>query len=298
MAVESTTSTGRPIPSPDGLVPNGYGNSGTKDQTMEKPFVSTTNGIPDQGLAFDSIEDSIAAFSMKFPVYNFSPRNTRLSDTQSGQGCFIIVLDAPARENEGDLMCPAQDFTPEKAAFMIRHTSGLICCPVSPSIASDLCLPQMVPLNKNSEMDGAAYTVSVDAIDAGITTGISAHDRAMTCCKLSSPDARPLDFRRPGHIFPLRAREGGVRERSGHTEATLEFCRLAGKSEVGAICELVEEGEELPSIEDGVVRMERTVPNGGMLRGEKCLAFGRRWGIKVCTIKALVEYLDEHEKKR
>lgn len=179
---------------------------------------------------------------------------------------------------------------------MIRHTSGLICCPLSPAIASHLCLPQMVPPSKNSEMDGTAYTGSVDGVGGGITTGISAHDRAMTCVKLSSPDAQPLDFRRPGHIFPLRVKEGGVRERSGHTEATLEFCRLAGKREVGAICELVEDGEELPPAQDGIGRMGRTIPNGGMLRGERCLAFGRRWGIKVCTIEALVEYLDKHEK--
>ena len=155
----------------------------------------------------------------------------------------------------------------------------------------------MVPSGKNSEVDGTAYTVSVDAVAEGMTTGISAGDRAMTCRKLSEPGAQPLDFRRPGHVFPLRAREGGVRQRRGHTEATVEFCRLAGKSEVGAICELVEEGEEVVVTGTGVARAERTFPpGGGMMRGKACLAFGRRWGIKVCTIEALVEYLEKREK--
>lgn len=154
----------------------------------------------------------------------------------------------------------------------------------------------MVPSGKNSEVDGTAYTVSVDAVADGMTTGISACDRAMTCRKLSEPGAQPEDFRRPGHVFPLRAKEGGVRQRRGHTEATVEFCRLAGKREVGAICELVEEGEELGKGTGCIARAERTFPGGGMMRGEACLAFGRRWGIKVCTIEALVEYLEKSER--
>ena len=185
---------------------------------------------------------------------------------------------------------------------MIRHTSGLICSPLSPALAQSLNLPQMVPSGKNSEVDGTAYTISVDAVADGMTTGISAHDRAMTCRKLSEPGAQPGDFRRPGHVFPLRAREGGVRQRRGHTEATVEFCRLAGKREVGAICELVEEGEEVVELfkgkGTGIARTERTIPGGGgMMRGEACLAFGRRWGIKVCTIEALVEYLEKRDER-
>ena len=172
---------------------------------------------------------------------------------------------------------------------MVRHTSGLICCPLSTSVAKSLDLPQMVPGTKNNEVDGTAYTISVDAVGDGMTTGISAYDRAMTCQKLSRPDAKPSDFRRPGHIFPLMARDGGVRARKGHTEATLEFCRLAGKREVGALFELVQVGEEY-----GEVKTERTVPEGGMLRGQECLAFGTRWGIKVCTIEALTEYLERN----
>ncbi|KAL8785244.1 MAG: hypothetical protein Q9195_008717 [Heterodermia aff. obscurata] len=257
-------STEQPIPTPNGVVPNGTTYGDTKTNGTSQPASSHVNGIAAEtlhaaataDLAFDSIESTIAAFKT---------------------GSFIIVLDAPSRENEGDLICPAQDFTPEKAAFMIRHTSGLICSPLSPALAHSLHLPQMVPLGKNSEVDGTAYTVSVDALADGMTTGISACDRAMTCRKLSDPAAQPGDFRRPGHVFPLRAREGGVRQRRGHTEATVEFCRLAGKREVGAICELVDEGGD------------------GMMRGEACLAFGRRWGIKVCTIEALVEFLETQQ---
>ncbi len=179
---------------------------------------------------------------------------------------------------------------------MIRHTSGLICCPLSPALASSLKLPQMVPWHEeNDDETGTAYTVSVDAVGAGMTTGISARDRAMTCWKLSEPGAQPETFTRPGHVFPLRAREGGVRARRGHTEATVEFCRLAGKREVGVICEMVDDGEGVGK-EDGMAkRTERTTPGGGMMGGEACLAFGRRWGIRVCTIEALVEYLDKNE---
>ena len=203
----------------------------------------------------------------------------------------MIVLDAPSRENEGDLICAAQDFTTEKAAFMIRHSSGLICCPVAPSIASGLSLPQMVAPGNNSEVDGTAYTISVDAVGEGMTTGISAQDRATTCRRLGSADARPEDFRRPGHVFPLRAKEDGIRARKGHTEATIELCRLAGKREVGAICELVVEGEEVAVDNGAEARAERTAPNGGMMRGEDCINFGRRWGIKACTIEALDNHL-------
>ncbi|KAI4190720.1 MAG: hypothetical protein L6R41_000582 [Letrouitia leprolyta] len=228
------------------------------------------------------------------PSHTTHGRST--SDFAKGQGSFIIVLDAATRENEGDLICAAQDFTPEKAAFMIQHTSGLICCPISPAIASHLSLPQMVPLHKNSETDGCAYTVSIDAVAPGMTTGISAHGRAMTCQKLSSLEAQPSSLRRPGHVFPLRAREGGVRVRGGHIEATLEFCRLAGKREARVLCELIDQGEVIGGLsEEGAVITERTVPNGGMPRGEGCLAFGRQMGIKVCTIDALVEYLDRHD---
>jgi 3,4-dihydroxy 2-butanone 4-phosphate synthase len=142
-------------------------------------------------------------------------------------------------------------------------------------------------ITPNTDLHQTAYTVSVDASHSTITTGISPHDRALTCRTLASPLATPLSFRRPGHLFPLRARPGGVRERKGHTEAAVEFCRLAGKRPVGVICELVGEGE--------AVEGRPEVSGSGMLRRDGCLAFGRTWGIKVCTIEALCEYLERVE---
>lgn len=137
---------------------------------------------------------------------------------------------------------------------------------------------------ENEDLEGTAYTISIDASDPSITTGISAHDRALTCRTLASKSSRKESFRRPGHVFPLRAREGGVRERRGHTEATIEFCKLAGKPLAGVLSELVEEGNEVEG------KTERV--HGGMTRRDGCLRFGKRWGIRTCTIDDLVLYLN------
>lgn len=203
------------------------------------------------------------------------------------QGQFIIVLDSISRENEGDLIIAAEDITTEKMGFMIRYTSGLICCPISSTIATHLSLPQMVL--DNTEMDGTAYTISIDAVHADMTTGISAHDRALTCRALASPVSTNTSFRRPGHVFPLQARDKGVLERSGHTEATIEFCKLAGKRPAGALSELIVDGEEVCK------KSERK--EAGMMRRDECLRFGREWGIRVCTIEALQEYVRGKKKK-
>jgi len=215
-------------------------------------------------LEFDSIESTIEAF-----------RN----------GEFIVVLDSQDRENEGDLIIAAEDITTEKMAFMVRHTSGLICTPIRSSLALRLSLPQMVIDNKDPNR--TAYTISIDSNDPSVTTGISAHDRALTCRILASKSVQQGSFRRPGHVFPLRARDGGVLERTGHTEAAVEFCRLAGKAEVGVICELVEDGEEVPG------RAEYRMP--GMMRRDACLRFGKKWGLRVCTIEDLVEYVQRSD---
>jgi len=199
------------------------------------------------------------------------------------RGEFIVVLDSQNRENEGDLIIAAEDVTTEKMAFMIRHTSGLICAPIPSKLASSLSLPQMVV--DNEDPNRTAYTISIDSNDPSVTTGISAHDRALTCQTLASPKVHAGSFRRPGHIFPLRARDGGVLERTGHTEAAVEFCRLAGKAPAAVICEMVEDGEQVPG------RTERTEP--GMMRRDACLEFGRQWGLKVCTIEDLVEYVQD-----
>ena len=196
-------------------------------------------------------------------------------------GNFIVVLDDESRENEGDLIIAAQDVTASKMAFMIRHTSGYICAPITPALATKLDLPQMVADNEDPKK--TAYTVSIDAEHEELTTGISAHDRALTCQMLGSAKAKAGDFRRPGHVLPLRARPGGVLERDGHTEAAVEFCRLAGKTPAGVICEMVEDGV--------VVEGMAEIGDAGMMRRDGCLEFGRRWGLEVCTIADLVEYV-------
>ncbi|EAW06940.1 3,4-dihydroxy-2-butanone-4-phosphate synthase RIB3 [Aspergillus clavatus NRRL 1] len=219
----------------------------------------------DSSLKFDSIEDTIAAFK---------------------NGEFIIVLDSQDRENEGDLIIAAESITDAQMAFLVRYTSGLICAPITSEIANRLALPQMVV--ENADPKGTAYTISIDSSDPSITTGISAQDRALTCRTLASPTARVGDFRRPGHIIPLQAKSGGVRERKGHTEAAVDFCRLAGKPPAGVIAELVEDGE----VVEGVAEIQG---NNGMMRRDGCLKFGKKWGLKVCTIEDLVEYLERNE---
>ncbi|KAL9031375.1 MAG: hypothetical protein Q9196_000592 [Gyalolechia fulgens] len=242
------------------------------------------NGM--HNLCFDPIEDTIHAFGMsKIPqdLTLLQPYRNRERLTKcTGNGEFIIVLDSMDRENEGDLIIAAEAMTTEKMAFMVRHSSGLICAPLPPTLAQTLELPQMV--KANADPNRTAYTISIDASDSSITTGISAHDRALTCRTLAAPHVSAASFRRPGHVFPLRATDGGIGERKGHTEAAVEFCRLAGKVPVGVISELVEDGDEVEG------RAERI--GGGMMRRDACLEFGRKWGLKVCTIEDLVEYVE------
>ena len=165
--------------------------------------------------------------------------------------------------------------------------SGLICAPIPNSLATSLSLPQMVL--ENADPRRTAYTISIDASHPSVTTGISAHDRALTCRTLASPSAITSSFCRPGHVLPLRAREGGVRVRKGHTEAAIEFCGLAGKRPAAVICELVEDGTEVWG------KAERA--EAGMMRRDGCLKFGKKWGLRVCTIEDLVAFL-ERDKER
>jgi 3,4-dihydroxy 2-butanone 4-phosphate synthase len=195
------------------------------------------------------------------------------------------VLDSPSRENEGDLIIAASALTPAKASFMIRYSSGYLCAPLPVSRAAALLLPQMV--DDNADPNKTAYTVSIDAAHESVTTGISAHDRSLTCRLLADPKLDAAAFRRPGHILPLQARDGGVRVRRGHTEAAVDLCRLAGKQPVGVICELITDGE----VVQGVPAFE----GGGMMRRDECLAFGKEWGIRVCTIDDLVTYIEENK---
>lgn len=166
-----------------------------------------------------------------------------------------------------------------------RLYSGFICNAILPDMADRLELPQMVV--NNADPHRTAYTVSVDSNDPSVTTGISAQDRALACRTFAMPNVKPDQLRKPGHVLPLRAKPGGVRQRRGHTEATVDFCRLAGKVEAGVLSELVEDGVEV----EGVPERH----GNGMMRRDGCLKFGKRWGLKVCTIEDLVDYLEKTE---
>jgi 3,4-dihydroxy 2-butanone 4-phosphate synthase len=205
------------------------------------------------------------------------------------RGDAIVVLDSESRENEGDLIISARALTPAKAAFLIRHTSGYLCAPLLPVRAAALELPQMVTANEDPK--GTAYTITVDAASDDVTTGISAHDRALTCRWLADGSKGKEDFRRPGHVVPLQAKVGGVRERAGHTEAAVDFCRLIGEKDeeaVGVIAELVEDGLAI----EGKGELGGSV---GMLGRDGCLAFAKRWGLVCVTVEKLIEYLEERD---
>ncbi len=184
------------------------------------------------------------------------------------RGEFVVVADDADRENEGDLIIAADAATPEKIAFMVRHTSGLICVGISNERADELHLPLMV--TQNTEAMGTAFTVSTDFRE-GTSTGISAADRALTIRALADPGARPDAFARPGHIFPLRARAGGVLRRPGHTEASVDLARLARRYPAGALCEIVNE-------------------DGSMARGPDLVEFAERHGLEYVSVGDIVAY--------
>ncbi|HEU0257723.1 MAG TPA: GTP cyclohydrolase II [Microbacteriaceae bacterium] len=187
----------------------------------------------------------------------------------------VIVADDENRENEGDVILAAQSASQKWLAWTVAHTSGYICAPMTNEIADRLELPVMVPANEDPR--GTNYTVSVDAADR-TSTGISASDRANTLRTLAAPGSTASSVRRPGHILPLRARDGGVRERGGHTEAAVELLRLAGLTPVAAICELVAD-------------------DGEMMRLPDLVKLGAREGIPVVTIPALIDYLNARENR-
>lgn len=186
----------------------------------------------------------------------------------------VLVLDNPDRENEGDAIVAAATASSEWVGWMVRHTSGYLCAPMPNQWADRLGLPLMVP--NNADPLRTAYTVSVDAA-AGVTTGISAADRATTLRVLGNPDADASDLIRPGHVLPLRAKAGGVFERVGHTEAAVDLCRLAGLPPVGAIGEIVDD-------------------SGEVLRTPDILALGERENLPVITIAELVAWRDLHDR--
>ncbi len=184
------------------------------------------------------------------------------------QGKVIIVVDDEDRENEGDFICAAEYVTPEIVNFMVTHGRGMVCAALTGKRLDELGLPLMV--DSNSALHGTQFTVTVDAID-GTTTGISAADRALTIKKLINRNSKATDFARPGHIFPLRAFDGGVLRRAGHTEASVDLARLAGLQPAAVLCEILQE-------------------NGEMARVPHLLKIAERFNLKVLTVQELIHY--------
>jgi len=189
------------------------------------------------------------------------------------RGEIVVVMDDDGRENEGDLIVAAVHCTPEKMAFIVRHTSGIVCAPMPREEAKRLNLAPMVA--DNDAPHSTAFTVTVD-YKHGTTTGISADDRTLTVRNLANPNAGAADFVRPGHIFPLVAREGGVLMRSGHTEAAVDLCKLAGLPPVGVICELVND-------------------DGSVMRGPQVADFAEKHGLHKVTVADLIAYRQRKE---
>lgn len=187
------------------------------------------------------------------------------------RGGIIIVRDSEDREDEGDFVCAAAHAGPEQIAFMATYGRGLICTPITAERARRLELHPMAP--ENTESHGTAFTVSVDGAH-GVGSGISAHDRSRTIATVLDPATRPADLRRPGHVFPLVARDGGVQERPGHTEAAVDFARLAGQDPSGVICEILRD-------------------DGEMARGDELEVIARRFGMPLVSIGDLILYLEE-----
>jgi 3,4-dihydroxy 2-butanone 4-phosphate synthase/GTP cyclohydrolase II len=208
------------------------------------------------------------------PTSPFDPIEDVLAAVAAGQP--VIVTDDADRENEGDLILAAEKATAESVAFMVKHTSGVICVPMEGSELDRLELPLMTPTAANTERMRTAYTISVDAAQ-GVTTGISAADRAQTIRLLANPQTVASDLVRPGHVFPLRYRDGGVLRRAGHTEATVDLVRLAGLRPAGVLAEIVND-------------------DGSMARLPDLARFKEQHGLKFCTTEALIAYRRKREK--
>lgn len=204
-------------------------------------------------------------------MFQFSTIEEALEDLR--QGKVILCTDDPDRENEGDFICAAEFATTENVNFMAKYAKGLICMPMGIDLCRKLMFPQMVTTNTDNHE--TAFTVSIDHVDT--TTGISAEERGYTARKCVDENARPEDFRRPGHMFPLMAKPNGVLERNGHTEATVDLMRLAGLKECGLCCEIMRD-------------------DGTMMRTPELIELAEKWDLKFISIKALQDYRKKHDK--
>jgi 3,4-dihydroxy 2-butanone 4-phosphate synthase/GTP cyclohydrolase II len=205
-------------------------------------------------------------------TFQFDAIDDVLSDIAKGR--MVIVTDDADRENEGDLVMAAEKVTPEAVNFMAMHGRGLICVPISNERADQLGLQRMVAQNR--EKHNTDFTVSVDAA-RGVTTGISAYDRATTILAIANPKSAPEDLNQPGHIFPLRAKDGGVLRRAGHTEAAVDLAKMAGLLAAGVLCEILHD-------------------DGTMARLPELMEFRDKHGLRICTIQSLIAYRRKSEK--
>src|SRR5260370_27403081 len=205
-------------------------------------------------------------------AFQFDTIDDVLSDIARGR--VVIVTDDADRENEGDLVMAAEKVTPDAVNFMTKHGRGLICVPISNERAEQLGLQRMVAQNR--EMYRTDFTVSVDAAK-GVTTGISAHDRATTIQAIANPKSAPDDLVQPGHVFPLRAKDGGALRRAGHTEAAVDLARMAGLQPAGVLCEILHD-------------------DGTMARLPELMEFRKKHGLRISTLQNLIAYRRKREK--
>ena len=199
---------------------------------------------------------------------DFNIDNIEAAVKDFAEGKFVIVVDDEDRENEGDLIIAAEKITPEKVNFMLKHARGVLCAPITISRCEELDLPHQV--SDNTSMLGTPFTVTIDKLE-GCSTGVSAHDRAATIQTLADPASTPKTFGRPGHINPLYAQDNGVLRRSGHTEAAIDLCKLAGLYPAGALMEIMNE-------------------DGTMARMPELCKMAKEWGMRIVSIKDLIAY--------
>ncbi|XP_027345491.1 bifunctional riboflavin biosynthesis protein RIBA 1, chloroplastic-like isoform X1 [Abrus precatorius] len=251
---------------------DGLAGVGTEVQHDEIAF--GTLGADTAAPARSGFSDDNDEFDLDSPTEGFASIPEAIEDIQNGK--MVVVVDDEDRENEGDLIMAAELATPEAMAFIVKHGTGIVCVSMKEEDLERLELPLMVNSRDNDEKLRTAFTVTVDA-KYGTTTGVSAHDRATTVLALASRDSKPSDFNRPGHIFPLKYREGGVLKRAGHTEASVDLAILAGLNPAAVLCEIVDD-------------------DGSMARLPKLRQFVERENLKIISIADLIRYRRKRDK--
>ncbi|KAG2110642.1 3,4-dihydroxy-2-butanone 4-phosphate synthase [Suillus discolor] len=239
-----------------------------QDSVPEHHRLTKTNGASNGSISPTWIPTQVGDVALRTTEFSFDTVEDALNAFARGEA--IVVMDDERRENEGDLIISASHCSVEAMAWMIKHTSGYICISLPEERLNELEIPMMVP--ENQERHKTAYTVTVD-YKHGTTTGISAHDRSLTVRKLVDPTSTASDFSRPGHMVPLRAQNGGVLERRGHTETGVDLCALTDQPLGGVLCELVND--------DAL---------GSMARRDDCRSFANRWGLKMISVDMLAQY--------